>query len=139
MVFLLLAPLAFCFAQVQADDVIGTWFSEDKVGKIKIYKQDDKYYGKLVWRVDPTVLDDQNPDPALRSQPRVGLVILKEAIFDGIDTWEDGTIYDPANGRTYSAKMTMENKNTLFLRGYVVFSMLGRTSTWYRIEETENQ
>jgi len=85
------------------------------------------------------VLDDQNPDPALRTRSRVGLVILNDAVFDGIDTWEDGTIYDPANGKTYSAKMTMEDKNTLFLRGFVVFSLLGRTSTWYRITDEASQ
>jgi len=46
--------MPFCltkaFAQTpEADKILGVWLSEDKTGKIDIYKSDRKYFGKLIW------------------------------------------------------------------------------------------
>ena len=45
------------------------------------------------------------------------------------DEYEDGTIYDPKNGKTYSCIITRNGKK-LDVRGYVGFSWIGRTTTW---------
>ncbi|WP_396191866.1 DUF2147 domain-containing protein [Flavobacterium sp.] len=34
----------------------------------------------------------------------MGLVILNNLFFYGVDTWEKGTIYDQREGKTYSSK-----------------------------------
>ena len=38
---------------------------------------------------------------ARQNQPLVGLLILKGFEKDGSDSYTDGTIYDPTNGKTY--------------------------------------
>jgi len=58
------------------------------------------------------------------------LVILKGFIKKG-NVYDDGTIYDPKSGKTYSCTMTLKGNN-LAIRGYVGVSLLGRTSTWSR-------
>ncbi|WP_119327844.1 DUF2147 domain-containing protein [Cysteiniphilum halobium] len=52
--------------------------------------------------------------------------------------YKDGSILDPANGKIYSCKMqTQENGKKLYVRGYVGFSLFGRTQYWYRINEKD--
>ena len=74
-------------------------------------------------------LDEENPDAKKRTQPIIGLLILKGLKKDGDKDYNDATIYDPKNGKTYSCKITYKG-NTLDLRGYVGISLIGRTSTW---------
>ncbi|MGC4020942.1 MAG: DUF2147 domain-containing protein [Cyclobacteriaceae bacterium] len=80
-----------------------------------------------------TSTDEKNPDPALRTREVIGLVILKdfEADKEG-KVWENGTIYDPREGKTYSCKMTLKDANNLSIRGYVGVSLFGRTETYTR-------
>lgn len=128
------------FAFAQKDKVEGKWLNQEKDAKVEIYKaKNGKFYGKIIWLKEPDrngkpKTDDKNPKENLRSQPIIGLLILKGFNKDGDNTYEDGTVYDPKNGKTYSCKITYENANTLSIRGYVGISMLGRTTTWTRSE-----
>ncbi len=61
----------------------------------------------------------------------MGLVNLEGFKFDDGE-WEDGTIYDPKSGKTYSATMELDGKNLLKIRGYVGISLFGRTTEWTR-------
>ena len=78
-------------------------------------------------------VDDENPDPALQDRPIIGLVILKDFEFDGEEEWEDGTIYDPKNGKTYSCYMHIDEEGVLKIRGFIGFSWIGRSSYWTRV------
>jgi uncharacterized protein (DUF2147 family) len=51
------------------------------------------------------------------------------------NNWEDGKIYDPKNGKTYSCKIKMTNPNNLEVRGFIGVSLIGRTDTWTRHKE----
>ena len=123
---------------LQADDILGTWMTGEGKGKVKIEKAGNKYYGKLVWLREPTYPDGQpkvdknNPNASQRTTPLLGLQILKDFNFDSGE-WEDGTIYDPNNGKTYSCMITMPDKNTLHVRGYIGISLIGRTQVWKRM------
>jgi uncharacterized protein (DUF2147 family) len=133
----LLLPMLFLFAstaaaQSKADVILGEWISELKDGKINIYKQGDQFHGKIVWNKTPGKKDEKNPDPKLRSRDILGLVILKGFSFSG-DAWENGTIYDPHSGKTYSCILrTKDNHKVLDIRGYIGITLLGRTSSWTR-------
>ena len=81
--------------------------------------------------------DHNNPDPALQSRPIIGLVIMEGFVFDGKDTWHKGTIYDPDNGKTYKCKVRFGDGGELKVRGFIGFSMLGRTEVWTRVEAGE--
>lgn len=114
------------------DPIEGVWFNDKKDAKIQIYKGNDgKFYGKIVWLKDPTKKDENNPKDALQNQPILGLVILKGAEKDG-NSYDDGTIYDPENGKTYDCTIKNKGNNILALRGYVGISLFGRTTEWSR-------
>ncbi len=125
---------------LNAQSVIGKWKSiDDETNKpksiIEIYKEGDKYYGKIV-----QLLTEKNKDGVCRTcetkyknKNIIGLVILKDLKKDD-DEYGDGKIMDPKNAKTYSAYIKLVEPNKLKVRGYVGFSLLGRTQYWYRVE-----
>ncbi|MFM1821643.1 MAG: hypothetical protein RLZZ402_2002 [Bacteroidota bacterium] len=120
------------FANSNADAIVGEWLSQEKDGKILIFKQGDHYFGKISWGKANGKKDVKNPDEKLRSRDLLGAVILKNFKFTG-SAWENGTIYDPNTGKTYDCILKIKDGNkTLDLRGFVGVSMFGRTSTWTR-------
>lgn len=127
---------AFSFAQ---DITQGTWFNEEKTGKIQFFKQGDKINGKIVWIKEPNEngkprMDKENPDVKLRTRPLVGLTNLKNFKTSGKGTWDDGEVYDPNNGKTYSCKMTLVSPTQLDIRGYIGISIIGRTSKFTKAD-----
>ena len=140
---ILLALTAGLYAQPkapEADEILGIWLTGSKKGKVEIYKCGDRYCGKLVWLKEPTYedgtqkIDKKNPDPALQKRPVKGLNILTDFEYDEDLEWEDGEIYDPENGKTYSCEIWMdeEDRNILNVRGYIGISLIGRTDVWER-------
>ena len=123
----------------KADAILGQWANPNGQDHILIYKKRNKYFGKLDWIKVPNdeqgkpKTDKNNPDKALQSRPDLGLELLKDFTFDGEKIYEDGTIYDPKSGKTYSCKMTLDGNN-LKIRGYVVFSLFGRSEVWTRVK-----
>ena len=136
MLLLLFAAVLGQQAQAQSDRLEGVWFNDKKDAKIQIYKaKDGKFYGKILWLKEPMKngklkVDENNPKEQMQQQPLVGLVILKGFEKDG-DTYDDGTIYDPENGKTYDCIMTLKGK-TVSIRGYIGISWIGRTTVWER-------
>lgn len=122
--------------------VKGYWLTEEGTSQIWIYKaRNGKYYGKIVWLDEPNEdgapkKDKENPDESLRDKPLMGLLILKGFEFDNKEKeWENGTIYDPKNGKTYDCYMWFENGdyNNLKIKGYVMgMRFIGRETTWKR-------
>jgi uncharacterized protein (DUF2147 family) len=120
------------FANNNADVILGEWISEPKDGKITIFKQGDRYFGKITWGKTPGKKDVNNPDARLKNREIVGSVILKDFTFTG-SSWEKGTIYDPHSGKTYDCILKVKDNNQkLEIRGFVGMAMFGRTSTWSR-------
>lgn len=121
-------------------DIVGKWQNPSGEGRIEIYKKGDKYFGKLYWLKEPNDAsgqpkkDEKNPDAKLQSRNIQGLEILTNFDKTGNDTWENGKIYDPKSGKTYSCKMTLKSADKLDIRGFVGVSLLGRTETWTRIK-----
>lgn len=141
---LLSLGLSTLMSFVPADDpdaILGTWLTGSKKGHVQIYKQGNQYFGKIVWLKEPInpdtnkpKTDASNPNPSKRNQPLLGLVNLRGFEYEGDNVWEEGKIYDPENGKEYSCKMTLRDKNTLDVRGYVGISLIGRTDTWQRVK-----
>lgn len=115
------------------DPILGKWQNPSGEGRIEIYKKGDKYFGKLYWVKDPSKKDVNNPDAKLQARSIQGLEILQNFKKSGT-VYGGGEIYDPKSGKTYSCKMTLKGTEKLDIRGFVGFSLLGRTETWKRIE-----
>lgn len=119
----------------KGDEILGIWMTDEGKAKIEIYKEGDKYSGKIVWLKEPRneqgvlKLDKENSDKTLRSRQILGINLVSGFTFDGDDRWEGGDIYDPENGKTYSSYMKLK-RGKLEVRGYVGISMFGRTVVW---------
>lgn len=117
---------------------MGSWLTASGKAIVQIYKEGDKYNGKIVWLKNPTYedgkpkVDKNNPDQSKRSNPLIGLNLLKGFVYRK-GQWLDGTIYDPENGKTYSCFIKYRD-GMLDLRGYIGISLVGRTQTWYKAD-----
>ena len=142
LITLLLVPvMAAAQTASKGDAILGVWFNEEKDAKIEVYKDNGKYFGKVIWLKNP--LDDkgkpktdiENPDPKLKSRPRLGLVVLTGLEHKSAAKYEKGKIYDPKSGKSYSANAELTKPNLLKLRGFIGVSVIGRTSEWTRTEK----
>ena len=123
-----------------ADAIVGVWLTAgDDNAKVEIFESNTKYYGKIVWLKNPIrdggkALDVNNPDVSKRKNPIIGLQIISGFEYNPDDKiWENGKIYDPQSGKTYSCNIKKEG-NKLKVRGYIGFSLLGRTEIWTKVD-----
>lgn len=126
---------------VNAQSVLGKWKTiDDETGKAKsivsIYEKDGKVYGKIVELLEKeskgktcTECSGQN-----KNKPIEGLVIINGLKKDG-NEYNGGKILDPKTGKEYKCYITLEGENKLKVRGYVGFSLMGRTQYWHRITD----
>jgi len=73
--------------------------------------------------VDPATgapwTDRNNPNPAERSRPLVGVYVLYGMMPDGAGRWS-GSLYNTDNGQTYSGHLIEIDRNTLRIEGCVI-------------------
>lgn len=124
--------VALATAQGQNNSVLGNWRNPSG-SIIQIYRCGaDACLRLLVVRRDaPSRVDGKNPNPSLRSRPLCGLQIGTKFHLTTPSRAEGGQLYDPQSGHTYSGMMTRDG-DQLKLRGYIAFSLFGRTETWTR-------
>ena len=77
-------------------------------------------------------LDKNQSDETAKKRPVLGLINIWGFVPKENNVWDEGNIYDPKNGNTYSSTMKLINANTLEVRGYIGVSLIGRTDTWTR-------
>lgn len=124
-----------------AQSPVGVWKTiDDETGKAKshvqIYEQNGDLYGKVIKILTP---GKENAvctgcSGANKNKPINGLVILEKVKKVGKNKWDNGTILDPNKGKTYSVSIELKDANKLKLRGYMGFSLLGRTQYWERVK-----
>jgi len=69
-----------------------------------------------------------------QNKPLIGLTIIKKLKQVKPNKYDDGSILDPQSGKTYSFNATLSpDQKVLSGRGYIGFSALGRSQTWYRV------
>ena len=122
-----------------AQSPIGVWKTvDDKTGKaralVRIYLQDGKYFGKIEQSFTPGAearVCSECTDER-KNQPIIGLLIIRNVTLkDG--KYGGGDILDPDNGSVYRCKFHLEDGGTvLVVRGFIGFSLLGRSQTWHR-------
>lgn len=122
---------------------IGTWKTvDDSTGRVKSLVKIWDVNGKLSGQIIEVYPEPGKPaEPvcdhctgSLKDKKIKGLVIMWGFTRDD-DVWNGGRIFDPEKGNDtlYKAKLTpTEGGQKLIVRGYVGFSLLGRSQTWIR-------
>ncbi len=102
----------------------GDWLVEDEKAIVHIDTCGTALCGTIVWTKTSGDLDENNPDPARRNRPVVGLRILlgMKPASDG--RWE-GDIYNPENGKTYTSRMWLNGEDKLRVEGCVLGFLCG--------------
>lgn len=134
----LLLAMGVFFSTLSFAQIEGKWKTiDDETGKAKsvveIFKKSDgKYYGRIVQLLQKPehnncikCTDDR------KNKPLIGMEVIRGLVKDGSE-FTDGTITDPKKGKTYSCTVTRAG-DKLNVRGYMGFSALGRTQTWYKV------
>lgn len=117
-----------------AEPVTGSWLTDTKDGIIEIAPCGGRICGKLAKTLVPIKgppFDRNNPDPALRNRPIIGLPILTGFVADG-QVWR-GTAYDPKAGKSYKTTLERIAPDRLKVRGCLV-AFLCRTAIWTRVK-----
>jgi uncharacterized protein (DUF2147 family) len=130
---------ASSLAQNTCDAILGEWYAPDKDGKFLFYKSNGSYFGKLIWVKETKdengkiKTDSKNPDPSKRNVPMLGLIIFKDFVWDSEEgEWVDGTVYDARHGDTYSCKIKLASNLVMEVRGFILFSWLGKSAYFSR-------
>lgn len=131
---------AICMTlSLTAQSAVGTWKTiDDEDGKVKSHITIQEVNGKLVGTIAELIDPERTTCSACKGdkkdKPLIGMEILWDLNKTGDGQWAEGQIMDPKNGKTYKCKMELNGDNELQVRGFIGFSLLGRTQTWYRID-----
>ncbi|AII54023.1 DUF2147 domain-containing protein [Hymenobacter sp. APR13] len=120
---------------------LGVWADDSGDSHIELYRCGEQLCGRLVWLRNPADangkprLDVKHPSPERHTQPLLSLTVLQNLRYNAeTDRWEDGEIYDPENGRTYSCYVAAAGKDRLEVKGYIGFSLIGKAHYWQRVK-----
>ena len=117
----------------------GRWrtFDDKTPGKPKsiilLYEEKGLLFGRVETLVDPDAVKicDKCSDER-KGQAVTGMVVIRRMKKDG-DEYTGGDILDPKNGSVYRCKMRLiDQGRKLSVRGYLGFSLFGRSQTWIR-------
>ncbi len=112
--------------------IVGYWLTEFDRGVVHIAPCGLAMCGTLIGpgpgtpKSAPPAFDVHNNNPALRTRPLNGLLILADAKPVG-DLWR-GSIYSPDDGRAFSASFNLESTGTLRVKG--CWGFICRTQHW---------
>jgi uncharacterized protein (DUF2147 family) len=122
-------------------DPTGYWMKPDaeRESKIQVFKcgSGKKYLcAKIAWLKNPLdskgkpLHDIRNQNPSLRGRSIVGLQIFSNLVPSAPSTWS-GQIYNPEDGNTYTATLTVLSRKEIKLRGCKAWLLCGEKQ-WLR-------
>ena len=127
------ASLALAAGAAQAAEPIGDWLVKDGYAHIRIDNCGGKMWGIVAWEKTPGGLDGENPDPAKKGRPTLGMPILLGLAPKEPNRWQ-GEIYNSQNGKMYSASISLADENTLDLEGCLFTNFMCLTQKWTRVK-----
>lgn len=80
---LLLALTIICYSQ-NSNDILGNWLTSDGERKINIYKQGDKYFGKIYW----VKIEDKKSE--------INKIVMMDLVYENGE-YDQGTFLMPSD------------------------------------------
>lgn len=125
---------------LSAQSVVGVWKTvDDNDGLDKSHVELKEVNGKLQGKIIKLLAAAEGDkclecDGDKKNAPLVGMEIIWN-MKNKSGTYDGGKILDPKTGKEYKCKITLgEDPDELKVRGYIGFSLMGRTQTWYRVK-----
>jgi uncharacterized protein (DUF2147 family) len=115
---------------------IGFWKGGDAT--FEMFESEGKLSARIVALSEPKTAEGKaktdiyNPDPKKRNIPIIGLVFISGFTKKSDNRWENGTVYDPKSGKTYSCFMELQGPDEIKVRGFLFIPQMGRNYIWTR-------
>ena len=120
-------------AQAAEPSPIGDWLVKEGYANIRIDNCGGKMWGIIAWEKKPGGIDAENPDPAKKARPILGMPILIGLAPNRQEQGKwTGEIYNSQNGQNYTASISLADENTLNLEGCLW--MFCQTQQWTRVK-----
>jgi uncharacterized protein (DUF2147 family) len=120
---IMLAGTAFAQQQAGTKSPVGTWKMEN--GKVTVevaFCGASNICAKIVALAKPLnkqgkpKVDKENPNPALRTRPLIGLQLINGMVPDGENRWK-GQIYNADDGNVYRSTAVVSG-DTMLVKGF---------------------
>ncbi len=136
----IMALAAFDASAAQPAEVIGVWLNPKANTRVRISPCGPVLCGNIVWlkssndpQTGEPLTDRNNPDPASRNRPILGMQIITD-LKPGRTAGEwTGKVYSPNEGKTFDASFSIEGPNGLKMEGCRLAGLLCRAQTWTRV------
>lgn len=132
----LVVGIALVARAAHAVTIEGDWLTPNGVARVRIGPCAAGLCGTIIALKAPSDAaghlqrDGRNVNPALRLRPIVGLEIVHGFKAAGEGRWNDGTIYNPDDGKTYTSKITLKPDGGLKVEGCIAFICVAQN--WLR-------
>ena len=123
-----------------AEPPIGEWLVKDGYAQVRIENCSGALWGVITWEAKPGGRDNENPDPALRGRPVLGMPILLDMKEKTVNDWGTkeqrwvGHVYNSENGKMYDANVKLQSPNVMRMAGCLIGVCLDRD--WTRVAGT---
>jgi uncharacterized protein (DUF2147 family) len=124
----------------------GVWLTEGRDAAVELTPCGSEplvlLCGRIVWLQNATDesglprVDSLNPEAARRSRPVCGLMVMGGLRAAAANHWDSGSIYNPQDGRIYSADVMVLSSTTLRVRAYLGVPFFGEMQVWTRAERS---
>jgi len=112
----------------------GQWRTPERGGLIQVSQCDGGLCGKILGGSGTSAedkLDRNNKNPALRSRGLLGMYIFRGLKPSG-GSWK-GSIYNPNDGGTYAATVSLRSPVELVVKGCLVWPLC-KTQVWAKVK-----
>lgn len=129
----------FCSPAFADPREVGIWYDDTGKGAVKIeICTPTTLCGKIYWLKEPLgtngepKIDRYNPEPSMRARPICGLPVLGDLQQLSEGGFDNGWVYDPKEGKSYSVALDLIAADTLKVTGYKGMRFLGKSFIWTR-------
>jgi uncharacterized protein (DUF2147 family) len=131
----LLALTAVSSASAGGPPLTGRWRTPVDNSVVEIAACGAALCGRLLasdrLRADPGRVDEHNRDPRLRHRPLRGLLLIS-GLTPAVGAEARGSIYNPADGATYEARLSLKDADRLEVKGCAL-KVICKAQTWVRL------
>ena len=132
----IITVIVFTVGAAMAGDPSGTWVMANGKVTVRVSKCSAKLCARIVGLKEPLdkagrpKVDRLNPNPSLRKRQLIGVMLVSNMASAGDNNWR-GSIYNPDDGRTYSASLKLSGR-VLQVKGCVA-GILCKSNSFRRI------
>ena len=112
-------------------EVVGTWWTQDRDGVVKIAECGNSLCGYVVGITN--FKPDGFPPKDLHGHSRCQLQIIPDGKPDEDGSW-DSHITNPDDDKTYTITLRVDPDGRLRMRGYIGLPLFGKTVFWTRYQ-----